>query len=42
MVLSVLAKTKALISCAATMQLICAFVYAYAKSRFSYDAFCLL
>ena len=29
------AKTKALISCAVTMQLIWAFVFAYAKSRFS-------
>ena len=28
------AKTKALISCAVTMQLICAFVFAYAKSGF--------
>ena len=32
------AKTKALMSCAVTVQLICAFVFAYAKSRFSYDA----
>ena len=32
------AKTKVLISCAVTAQLICAFVLAYAKSRFSYDA----
>ena len=32
------AKTKALISCAVTAQLICAFVFAYAKSRFSHDA----
>ena len=31
------AKTKALISCAATAQLICAFVFAYAKIRFSND-----
>ena len=30
-------KTKALISCAVTVQLICAFVFTYAKSRFSYD-----
>ena len=30
------AKTKALISCAVTVQLICAFVFAYAKSRFSH------
>ena len=29
------AKTKALISCAVTAQLICVFVFAYAKSRFS-------
>ena len=27
-------KTKALISCAVTAQLICVFVFAYAKSRF--------
>ena len=33
-----LAKTKALISCAVTAQLICVFVFAYAKSRFSHDA----
>ena len=33
-----IAKTKALISCAVTAQLICVFVFAYAKSRFSYDA----
>ena len=31
------AKTKALISCAVTVQLICVFVFAYAKSRFSHD-----
>ena len=30
-------KTKALISCAFTAQLICVFVFAYAKSRFSHD-----
>ena len=30
------AKTKALISCAVTAQLICAFVFAYAKNRFSH------
>ena len=30
-------KTKALISCAVTAQLIC-FIFAYAKSRFSHDA----
>ena len=33
-----LAKTKALISWAVTAQLICVFVFAYAKSRFSHDA----
>ena len=32
------AKTKALIRCAVTAQLICAFVFAYAKDRFSHDA----
>ena len=31
------AKTKALIRCAVTAQLICVFVLAYAKSRFSHD-----
>ena len=31
-------KTKALISFAVTAKLICVFVFAYAKSRFSYDA----
>ena len=31
-------KAKALISFAVTTQLICAFVLAYAKSRFSHDA----
>ena len=30
-------KTKALISCAVTAQLICAFVFAKAKVRFSHD-----
>ena len=30
-------KTKALISCAVTVQLICVFVFAYAKSWFSHD-----
>ena len=30
-------KTKALISCEFTIQLICAFVFAYAKSRFSQE-----
>ena len=32
------AQTKALISCAVTVQLICAFVFAYAKRWFSHDA----
>ena len=32
------AKTKALISCAVTVQLVCAFVFALAKIRFSHDA----
>ena len=32
------AKTKTLISCAVTAQLICTFVVAYAKSRISHDA----
>ena len=32
------AKTKALISCAVTAQLICAFIFAYAKCWFSHDA----
>ena len=31
------AKTKALISCAVTAQLICDFVFAYAKSHFSHE-----
>ena len=31
------AKTMALISCAVTMQIVCTFVFAYAKSRFSHD-----
>ena len=31
-------KTKALISCAVTVQLFCAIVFAYAKSRFYHDA----
>ena len=31
------AKTKALISCAVTAQLICVFVFAFAKSRFSHN-----
>ena len=32
------AKTEALISFAVTAKLICAFAFAYAKSRFSHDA----
>ena len=32
------AKKKALISFAVTAKLICVFVFAYAKSRFSHDA----
>ena len=32
------AKTKALISCAVTAQLICTFVFSYAISMFSHDA----
>ena len=37
------AKTKELISCAVTAQLICVFVFAYAKSRFSHDtAHCII
>ena len=31
-------KRKALISCAGSAQLICGFVFAYAKSRFSHEA----
>ena len=31
-------KTKALISCVVTTQLICAFVFLYTKSRFSHNA----
>ena len=31
-------KTKALISFAVTVKLVCGFVLAYAKSRFSHDA----
>ena len=31
-------KTKTQISCTVTSQLICAFVFAYAKSRFPHDA----
>ena len=37
-VLSMLQKTKALISFAVTAKLICAFVFAYAKSQFSHNA----
>ena len=33
-----IAKTKALISFAVTAKVICVFVFAYAKSRFSHDA----
>ena len=33
-----LAKAKALISFAVTAKLICVFVFAYSKSRFSHDA----
>ena len=33
-----IAKTKALISCLVTVQLICAFVIAYAMIDFSFDA----
>ena len=32
------AKIKVLISCMVTAQLICTFVFTYAKSRFSHDA----
>ena len=32
-----IAKTKAMISCAVTVELICVFVFAYAKSRFSHN-----
>ena len=32
-----IAKTKALISCSVTAQLICAFVFAYAKSKLFQD-----
>ena len=31
------AKTKGLISCVATVQLICTIVFAYAKSRFTHE-----
>ena len=31
------AKTKALVRCLVTTQLICVFIFAYAKSRFSHD-----
>ena len=33
-----MAKTKALLSFAVTAKLICVFVFAYAKCRFSHDA----
>ena len=33
-----IAKTKVLISCAVTAQLICIFIFAYAKFQFSHDA----
>ena len=33
-----IAKSKVLIRCVVTAHLICAFVFAYAKSRFSHDA----
>ena len=33
-----ISKNKVLISCAVTAQLICAFVFTYAKFRFSHDA----
>ena len=36
------AKRKALITCAVTVQLICVFVFAYAKIRFSHDVAHLL
>ena len=36
-VLFIAVKTKALISCAVTMPLICDFVFTYAKSGFSHD-----
>ena len=38
-----MAKAKTLISCAVTAQLslICYFVFAYAKGRFSHDAACI-
>ena len=36
-VLFCVAKTKAPISCAVTAQLICVFVFAYAKNRFSHN-----
>ena len=32
-----MAKTMALISCTVTAQMICAFVFAYAKSRLSHE-----
>ena len=36
--LSIVAKAKTLISCAVMAQLICVFVFAYAKRQFSHDA----
>ena len=36
------AKTKALISCMITAQLICIFVLSYAKSRFSHESACIV
>ena len=32
------AKRKAMVSCVVIVQLICAFVFAYAKTRLSHDA----
>ena len=37
-VLHVCSENKGLISCAVTTQLICAFIFTYAKSKFSHDA----
>ena len=36
------AKTKVLISCTVIVHLICAFVFIYAKSRFSHDVACII
>ena len=36
---SYVAKTKTLISCVITAQLLCVFVFAYVKSRFSHDTY---